>query len=288
MVTGKPISASSLADADYWVRNMTSPVQFVSAVEHLIDTVVSKGKRTTTAVGGDHNAIMNKVELGPHPAMQTATKEIVEANPIAAGRVSYSWALQRNTSAMAQDHVITGQLIYTGAAYLVMAIQAVKALVDSSSTANGFRLRDVAFETVLQIQDTTEALETMMVFRRKPESSYSTSSIWFEFKIFSYQKSLDGWTEYCTGLIAVEYGNNNNPIVTDAPSVAIRQSFETLKSRASQECTVPVDIDIMRMYLDSLGMVFGPTMRGLTSASRGNGTGQALGIVRIPNPRQHA
>jgi hypothetical protein len=79
--------------------------------------------------------------------------------------------------------------------------------------------------------------------------------------------------EHCTGLIVVEYGNNNNPVVTDAPSVAIGQSFETLKNRASQECTVPVDIEKMMMDLDSLDMVFGPIMRGLTTASRGNGTG---------------
>ncbi|KAJ5385627.1 Acyl transferase/acyl hydrolase/lysophospholipase [Penicillium concentricum] len=41
----------------------------------------------------------------------------------------------------------------------------------------------------------------------------------------------------------------------------------------------------MRADLNSLGMVFGPAMRGLSSASRGNGTGQALGIFRIPDFR---
>ncbi|KAJ5184528.1 Acyl transferase/acyl hydrolase/lysophospholipase [Penicillium cf. griseofulvum] len=376
-VTGRPINASSLADADYWVRNMTSPVQFLSAVEHMINTVASKGKRTTTVVGGDHNPILNMVELGPHPAMQSATKEIVEANSTAAGRVPYYWAVQRNTSAMTQaldlagklfcegypvafslvngcssgkmlvdtppytfnhtheynpfgrlsknflyrqkprhdlfgapvrdwnveeprwrnflrvheipwvkDHEITGQLIYPGAGYVVMAIEAAKTLVDPASTVSGFRLRDIVFKAVLQIPDTTEGVETMIAFRRKPESSYSTSSIWFEFKISSYQTKSEGWTEHCTGLVAVEYGSSkNNLIVTDAPSVAIKQNFKALKNRASQECTVPVDMEKMRADLKSLGMVFGPTMRGLSSASRGSGTGQALGIVRIPDVR---
>ncbi|KXG50576.1 Acyl transferase/acyl hydrolase/lysophospholipase [Penicillium griseofulvum] len=376
-VTGRPINASSLADADYWVRNMTSPVQFLSAVEYLINTVASKGKRTTTVVGGDQNPILNMVELGPHPAMQSATKEIVEANPTAAGRVPYYWAIQRNTSAMTQaldlagklfcegypvafsrvngcssgkmlvdtppysfnhtreynpfgrlsknflyrqkprhdlfgapvrdwnvdeprwrnflrvheipwvkDHKITGQLIYPGAGYVVMAIEAAKTLVDPASTVSGFRLRDVVFKTVLQIPDTTEGVETMMAFRRKQESSYSTSSIWFEFKISSYQTRSEGWMEHCTGLVAVEYGGSrNNPIVTDAPTDAIKQNFEALRNRASQECTVPVDMEKMRADLKSLGMVFGPTMQGLSSALRGDGTGQALGIVRIPDVR---
>ncbi|KAJ5385628.1 Acyl transferase/acyl hydrolase/lysophospholipase [Penicillium concentricum] len=92
-VTGRPINPCSLSDADYRVRNMISPVQFVSAIEHLIDTIISKGKRITTVVGGEHNPLLNMVELGPHPAMQSATKEIVEANYVVAGRVSHYWAV---------------------------------------------------------------------------------------------------------------------------------------------------------------------------------------------------
>ncbi|KAJ5515165.1 Acyl transferase/acyl hydrolase/lysophospholipase [Penicillium fimorum] len=87
-VTGRSINGSSLADIDYWMRNMTSPVQFVSAIENLIHTVVSKGKRTTTMVDGEHTPILNMVELGSHPAMQSAAKEILEANYPVAGRVS--------------------------------------------------------------------------------------------------------------------------------------------------------------------------------------------------------
>ena len=78
-------------------------------------------------------------------------------------------------------------MIYPGAAHLVMAIEAVKALVDSSSTVNGFRLRDVVFKAVLQTPGTIEDVETMIALRRKPESSSITSSAGFEFKISSYQ-----------------------------------------------------------------------------------------------------
>ncbi|OQE46634.1 hypothetical protein PENCOP_c001G00206 [Penicillium coprophilum] len=376
-ITGRPVTPSSLADADYWVRNMISPVQFVSAIESLIDTVVSKGKRTTTVVGGEHSNILNMVELGPHPAMQSAVKEIVGAKYPVAGRVSYYWAVQRNTSAMTQsldlagklfcegypiafskvnqnssgrmmvdippytfnhtreynpfgrlsksllyrqrprhdllgapvrdwnveeprwrnflrvheipwvkDHEITGQLIYPGTGYLAMAIEAVKMLADPKSTVSGFRLRDVVFKAVLRIPDTTEGVEIITTLRRKPESSYRTSSIWFEFKISSYQTKKEGWIDHCTGLVAVEYGSNkNNPIVKDDPSVAIKQNFEALRDKANDECTVPVDVEKMWADLSSNGLVFGPTMHGLSSASRGNGTGQAFGIVLVPDVR---
>ncbi|KAJ5515164.1 Acyl transferase/acyl hydrolase/lysophospholipase [Penicillium fimorum] len=129
-----------------------------------------------------------------------------------------------------KDHEITGQLIYPGTAYLVVAIEAAKTLVHPTPTVSGFRLRDVGFKAVLRNSETTEGVETMVALRRKPEfanreSSYSTSSVWFEFKISSYQTRSESWMEHCTDLVAVEYGSNkNNTIVMDDPSVKFRGS----------------------------------------------------------------
>ncbi|KAL9112623.1 MAG: hypothetical protein Q9227_003194 [Pyrenula ochraceoflavens] len=64
-VTGAPISSSEL-DASYWIRNMTSPVQFVKAVSAIFpqkDADIRRRKRQGFAVD-------TIIELGPHSALQ--------------------------------------------------------------------------------------------------------------------------------------------------------------------------------------------------------------------------
>lgn len=66
-VTGKPIQSEDLGPA-YWVNNMISPVQFLSAIESVF--VTTKGERRKKA-----NAVDFVVEIGPHAALQGPIKQ---------------------------------------------------------------------------------------------------------------------------------------------------------------------------------------------------------------------
>ncbi|KAJ5082272.1 hypothetical protein N7532_011315 [Penicillium argentinense] len=63
-VHGKLVPGSTL-DTSYWVQNLVSRVEFVKGVRSLLDTEQPTGQIDTL------------VEIGPHPALQTPTKDIV-------------------------------------------------------------------------------------------------------------------------------------------------------------------------------------------------------------------
>lgn len=66
-VYGKLVPGSVL-DASYWVENLVSRVEFVKGVESLLNTEEPTGQIDTL------------VEIGPHPALQTPTKDIVHTH----------------------------------------------------------------------------------------------------------------------------------------------------------------------------------------------------------------
>ncbi|KAL8719832.1 MAG: hypothetical protein Q9225_003210 [Loekoesia sp. 1 TL-2023] len=68
-VTGETVQPQDLGPA-YWVRNIVSPVQFVSAVEGALATPKSERRKKA-------NAIDLIVEIGPHAALQGPVKQIL-------------------------------------------------------------------------------------------------------------------------------------------------------------------------------------------------------------------
>ncbi|OBT78885.1 Type I Iterative Polyketide synthase (PKS) [Pseudogymnoascus sp. 05NY08] len=93
-VTSRSASDEAL-DADYWVRNMVSPVQFSSALAHLC-TPEPKGKKKgqRRARGGAVNIL---VELGPHAALGGPVKQILTASTsLSKAGITYLPALLRN------------------------------------------------------------------------------------------------------------------------------------------------------------------------------------------------
>ena len=88
-------AADEALDADYWVRNMVSPVQFSAALAHLC-TPEPKGKKKgqRRARGGAVNIL---VELGPHAALGGPVKQILAASSsLSKAGITYLPALLRN------------------------------------------------------------------------------------------------------------------------------------------------------------------------------------------------
>ncbi|KAK1994697.1 lovastatin nonaketide synthase [Colletotrichum falcatum] len=78
-VTGGPIAASDMADADYWVRNLVSPVKFSQALVALCTSNVAK--RQLKVGGGAELPVSHLVEIGPHGALQAAARDAVLNDP---------------------------------------------------------------------------------------------------------------------------------------------------------------------------------------------------------------
>lgn len=78
-VTGQAVSTRDLCQSDYWVKNLVSPVHFLSAINH----VFGKGARKGPPSSGEN--IRNKIphcilEIGPHSTLQGPLREILQTN----------------------------------------------------------------------------------------------------------------------------------------------------------------------------------------------------------------
>ena len=83
-VHGHQIDTNSL-DAAYWVENMTSPVQFLDAVQSMYT-----GRQGPDAL----------IEIGPHSTLESPIRDILKSNSHWASRVRYFSSLTRGQNAM--------------------------------------------------------------------------------------------------------------------------------------------------------------------------------------------
>ena len=105
-VTGALIENQDLGAA-YWVKNMVSEVDFVSAVQNLCR--YNPGKRRTTKPFVDV-----LLELGPHSALQGPLKQILKAESGKIAEVPYFSVLSRGTDALVSSLSTVGSLFQLG------------------------------------------------------------------------------------------------------------------------------------------------------------------------------
>ena len=104
-----------------------------------------------------------------------------------------------------KDHEIRSEIILPGAAYLVMAIEAVvqKAAI-SSLQVEGYTLRDVTFSKVLVVPDTSDGVEVSLILEPLRQSSAAASPVWNEFRVISFGADRKSY-EHCHGLISASH-----------------------------------------------------------------------------------
>ncbi|KAL4875010.1 hypothetical protein BJY04DRAFT_233116 [Aspergillus karnatakaensis] len=110
-VTGGWIEPEELAQGEYWVRNMVSPVRFSDAVTIICSGVESPTKK----LDGSHRRRLkmhNVIEIGPHSALQGPVQEILHA--MNASSITYSSTVIRNVSAISSLLTVVGNLYSAG------------------------------------------------------------------------------------------------------------------------------------------------------------------------------
>ena len=123
-VSGKRVNTSELGP-EYWVLNMVNTVQFLSSMRSLLFD------------GGSETAIDILVELGPHSALRSPVKQILQhhANSITSN-AHYSSALLRNVGAIHTCHTVVAELLVRGypvnldAVNFASGLESKKVLVD--------------------------------------------------------------------------------------------------------------------------------------------------------------
>ena len=112
-VTGRLVTKKELCQASYWVKNMTSPVRFMEALQNLCSQ--SRAKLTKKLDGSHRQAVVveHLVEIGPHPALQRAIRDTLESIP-RGNSIGYNSILRNSTSASNTTLDLVGHLYALG------------------------------------------------------------------------------------------------------------------------------------------------------------------------------
>ncbi|KAJ5893428.1 hypothetical protein N7495_005119 [Penicillium taxi] len=155
-----------------------------------------------------------------------------------------------------RDHTVQSNIIYPGAGYICMAIEAACQLSQmTNETPSGYRLRDVDIQQALVIPEGSEGVEVQITLMPVSMKDIGVKG-WKKFQIFS--AGMDNkWAEHCAGLIHV---------VSDKTNVdGGRWSWLGPDSEPKPLRGYSKTIDAGQIYADmrSLGIYHGPVFQNL-------------------------
>ncbi|KAJ5357156.1 Acyl transferase/acyl hydrolase/lysophospholipase [Penicillium brevicompactum] len=164
-----------------------------------------------------------------------------------------------------RDHMVTGNCIYPGVGYLIMAIEASKQLAwDVKIT--GFELRRVHIKRAMIIPDSKEGVEVSlsMAVVEDPDSGSRT---WRRFHITSYNASSEEWTEHCTGLITVNHEASPDLVDNGRAAEEENRQWKADFADAKEVCNQPINFKASYNNLETSGLNFGTLFRNLDEDS---------------------
>ncbi|RDW83572.1 type I polyketide synthase [Aspergillus mulundensis] len=122
---------------------------------------------------------------------------------------SWRQILKLTDTPWVRDHIIQNSIIYPGAGFICLAIEAMRQLSEihskTSHVAAGYRLRDIDILQALVIPETDDGVEIQTSLKRVCDKNINTRE-WKQFEISSVT-SDNRWTLHARGLIMLEPQN---------------------------------------------------------------------------------
>ncbi|KAL7793746.1 putative polyketide synthase [Trichoderma ceciliae] len=173
------------------------------------------------------------------------------------------------------DHKIQEAVLYPGAGFLAMAIEAALQSADVTRVVTGFHLRDIEFLSAMLISESDE-LEHTINLRPQPLAADDSMQPWTEFIICSSpdRKAL---VRNCHGLIRVCYDESG---VTEGWE-ARKEPTVLRYQQATESCKTTQQSSMFYQELNDLGFCYGSTFANVTEVLSGDG--KSCGTVTIPS-----
>lgn len=179
-----------------------------------------------------------------------------------------------------REHTIDGMIIFPAAAYMCMAVEAVRQTIlekSNSPAISKFTLKDVSFINALIVPDTAKQPTEVQISLRSADKA---GSEWKDFNIVSI--SAEGVTvEHCRGSISVELSTSAGDESTREESFVTSEQIERLK-RLQSSCSEEIDCAALYDDLKAKGNYYGPNFSRVKELKFGNDV-DALGNVVIPD-----
>jgi malonyl CoA-acyl carrier protein transacylase/ubiquinone/menaquinone biosynthesis C-methylase UbiE len=149
------------------------------------------------------------------------------------------------------DHQVDSRVLLPTAAYIVMAIEAVRLVAGSGSkdTPHRFQLRDIEILNALALPDSSAGVEIQLNLHPSEDS-------WYEFTLSSLGPDDSGWLVCCKGFVSA---TEERARATENIEAAVLQK-EFLDSETST-----IDVDTLFSGLMDRGIYYGPAFRNITN-----------------------
>lgn len=175
-----------------------------------------------------------------------------------------------------RDHVVDGLIVFPGAGYLCMAMEAASQLASDRHPGRKIqrmRLQNVSFLKGLVVPDGRARVEVQLAF--SPEGADNGSTMQHGFSVTAFTGD-DNWNENCRGSIVVEFASESQG-----------RSFETLvtygevSSQLDPASAQRIQSGDLYQELRRVGNAYGPTFSGIEELQMGDDI--AISTVAIPD-----
>ncbi|KAI0849455.1 putative polyketide synthase [Daldinia vernicosa] len=162
-----------------------------------------------------------------------------------------------------RDHMVQGSIVYPGAGYICLAIEAARLLEQAGNagkdrpgrSTSGFRLRDINFLFALVIPENADGVEIRTTLRPVPEREVGARG-WWRFEVSSVTLE-NRWTLHARGMITPEQE-------AAAPETATTGTVVTVERRPLSIYTRQKDPQDMFANLRARGVYHGPLFQNTT------------------------
>lgn len=178
------------------------------------------------------------------------------------------------------DHKMQGSILYPGAGFVAMALEAACQTADGNQKIEAYKLRDIQLTSAAIFSENID-LEFIVQLRPHRSSTRELSSTWTEFVISS---SADGTSlvNNCSGLLIIEY----EPVEGSQTKYERNLELRLLRDKymdAKKFCKSSIPSAELYSYLESQGLEYGPSFTNLSEIH--NFDGQSVCTVKIPDIR---
>lgn len=172
-----------------------------------------------------------------------------------------------------RDHVVQGSILYPGAGYVCLAIEAMKQLAekgDKGASPSGFTLSDVEIHQALVVPDNADGIEVQTVLQTVSDKVIGAHG-WKKWEVLSVTAD-SRWTQHARGFIQADF---------DTPARKVTDSFVSGTGYIRR-----IDPEDMWANLRALGLAHGPLFQNITSILQDGSTKdirRCVTTIDVPN-----
>ncbi len=185
------------------------------------------------------------------------------------------------------DHRVGDEVVLPGAAYIAMAVEALRLLTQAEVESSDkklqvCRLRDVDFLHAMVVPETPEGIEVQLCLRPCSDKDLEREG-WFEFDISSFQGTSTSWTQNAKGFIFAEIGSQTKAETTfkTSPPTSPGAFLGDSTSNKMEGEEAHIDVETIFRGLREMGLYHGPHFQNLIASRAAQGRGRAVTDISV-------